>query len=530
MKKRWKAAGAACLFLLLALAVLPGLTRKQTEEKEERDPDAVSIWYPGGYEILSNMELNDVWAVEEMENRLDVSLDFSGNTGDLDSSFQTLLLDLSGTDAVFYRFSAEQLRSMAENGQALDYTPYLDQMPNLKKRFAENPLLYQYASVDGQCLFFPSLVENSYQDILLGIRKDWLDQVGADKPESVEELAEILLWQKNLYAQGELENQGEYFIGLSSYNEYANQLMRVFGTDSGVYWNEEKTGLVYGPATEEYRNYLIFLKSLYQAEMLDAGLYETETTDFEKYFLNNMSSTILTTGEQAQKLEKYAAANGDDIVLEYVNLDTLSGETPAIYRTAHRQNQVLEYGFVINADISQEKLDMLLKMIDYLYSDEGMELMNWGLEGEHWIMENGERVYNPDCIEDGEYYAIAMARYLKQDMLCTDRTANRNMLDSDVRAAVDEASYQEDYSFDEPRGYYTKEQEDRLDTLEISLSTFVEETTMNFIYSSIDPSDDGDWQDYLDTLESFGMEEYLEIQLDAWERMQLRQYEGGEES
>ena len=145
-------------------------------------------------------------------------------------------------------------------------------------------------------------------------------------------------------------------------------------------------------------------------------------------------------------------------------------------------------------------------------------------------MENGERVYNPDCIEDGEYYAIAMARYLKQDMLCTDRTANRNMLDSDVRAAVDEASYQEDYSFDEPRGYYTKEQEDRLDTLEISLSTFVEETTMNFIYSSIDPSDDGDWQDYLDTLESFGMEEYLEIQLDAWERMQLRQYEGGEES
>ena len=53
---------------------------------------------------------------------------------------------------------------------------------------------------------------------------------------------------------------------------------------------------------------------------------------------------------------------------------------------------------------------------------------------------------------------------------------------------------------------------------------------MNFIYSSIDPSDDGDWQDYLDTLESFGMEEYLEIQLDAWERMQLRQYEGGEES
>ena len=530
MKKRWKAAGAACLFLLLALAVLPGLTRKQTEEKEERDPDAVSIWYPGGYEILSNMELNDVWAVEEMENRLDVSLDFSGNTGDLDSSFQTLLLDLSGTDAVFYRFSAEQLRSMAENGQALDYTPYLDQMPNLKKRFAENPLLYQYASWTDSACFSRLWSKTAIRTFFLAYGKTGWTRWARINRKVWRNSRKSCSGKRTFTPRENWKTRENIFIGLSSYNEYANQLMRVFGTDSGVYWNEEKTGLVYGPATEEYRNYLIFLKSLYQAEMLDAGLYETETTDFEKYFLNNMSSTILTTGEQAQKLEKYAAANGDDIVLEYVNLDTLSGETPAIYRTAHRQNQVLEYGFVINADISQEKLDMLLKMIDYLYSDEGMELMNWGLEGEHWIMENGERVYNPDCIEDGEYYAIAMARYLKQDMLCTDRTANRNMLDSDVRAAVDEASYQEDYSFDEPRGYYTKEQEDRLDTLEISLSTFVEETTMNFIYSSIDPSDDGDWQDYLDTLESFGMEEYLEIQLDAWERMQLRQYEGGEES
>ena len=78
-----------------------------------------------------------------LENRLGISCDFSGVTGKLDSAFQTQMLDLEGVDAVFYRFSPEQLRSSWENGQILDYTDYLDQMPNLTRLFEENPLLYQ---------------------------------------------------------------------------------------------------------------------------------------------------------------------------------------------------------------------------------------------------------------------------------------------------------------------------------------------------------------------------------------------------
>ena len=56
----------------------------------------------------------------------------------------------------------------------------------------------------------------------------------------------------------------------------------------------------------------------------------------------------------------------------------------------------------------------------------------------------------------------------------------------------------------------------------MSISTFVDETSMNFIYKSIDPADDGEWQEYLDTLQSFGAEEYIRIQKAAYERMQQR--------
>lgn len=508
MKKRRMAAAGGILALILVLTT--GFLDGQKKE-EKTEGDEIHIWYPGGYEILSKKELNDIEVVKELENRLGVSLDFSGNTGSLESSFATLLLDLEGTDAVYYRFSAEQLRACFENGQILDYTDYLDQMPNLKKLFEENPLLYQYASVDGKCLFFPGIRKNGYQEVLLAVRRDWMEQAGMEKPDSLSDLADMYRIQKQLFDEGSLENQGKYYVGLSSYNSYIDLLQGLFGTSSGVYWKEDRSSLVYGPSTENYRNYLIYLKELYQGELLDAHLYETETTDFEKYFLNNMSSSILTTGEQAAKLEAYSEKNGDNISLEYLSLDALAETEPAIYRTDQREEQVMEFGFVINADIEPEKLTGLLKVLDYLYSEEGMELMNWGLEGRHWIEEEGRRVYNPELLESQEYYAAAMAPYVKQDMLCIDRTVNWNMLDEDVRKALEtaEASEPADYSFSKPCGYYTEEEENRLDEMEVNLSTFVEETSMNFIYRSIDPSSEKDWQDYLDVLEAYGLEEYL---------------------
>lgn len=509
-------AAAVCCICGIAFSVLGG--RKAPEPETD-----LSVWYPGGYEILSKKELNDVEAVVEMENRLGISCDFSGVTGKLDSAFQTQMLDLEGVDAVFYRFSPEQLRSSWENGQILDYTDYLDQMPNLTRLFEENPLLYQYASVDGKCLFFPAIRENDFREELLAVRKDWMEQAGITEIGDLSDLEKLFQSERKLFEEGKLRGQGEYFVGLSSWNGYIEKLLRVFGTSKGLYWEEGE--LVYGPSTDEYREYLIWMKDLYRQKLLDANVYEKETTAFEKYFLNGTSGAILTTGEHAARLERYSEVNGDDIELEYINLDTLSGEA-AVYQPDDTATQVLEFGFVINAEIEAEKLEKALRMIDYLYSEEGMELLNWGIPEKHWVMQDGHRVYREELAGMQESYEAAMAPYVKPDMLRTDRTTALNMLDEAPREAVLEEMEVQEYSFDRPRGYYTPEEQDWIEQHEVSISTFVEETTMNFIYKSIDPAEEEDWQDYLDTLESFGAEEYVRIQETAHARMTQRVFAG----
>lgn len=409
------------------------------DEKEMAEQRDIQIWYPNGYELLLKKDLNDVEIIKQLEKELEVPLYFNCVNGDIDSQFQTVLADWGENDAIFYRFSEEQLESSYENGQILDYTPYLDQMPNLKKLFEEYPEIYWEACVDGKCLRFPSLKWNSYNDKVFAVRTDWKKQSGIEQINNLEDFREMLVKQRELFEQEKLKNQDVYFAGLSSYGGYADVLQMIFHTYEGTYWDKTKTKLVFGPQTEEYRKYLIYMRELYREKVLDAHLYEEESIHFEKYFLNNQSSVLLAPVEQEGKLEGYSKKNGDNIPIEYINPYILQEGTPSIYNEEMRTFQVLDFSFVIRSDIEKEKLTKLLQLLDYLYSPEGIERLNWGNEAQHYEQDDqGRKYYKKELLDEDNYYMVSMSQYIKQDFLCLDMNANYWMLEEEQqkRAAL----------------------------------------------------------------------------------------------
>ena len=51
------------------------------------------------------------------------------------------------------------------------------------------------------------------------------------------------------------------------------------------------------------------------------------------------------------------------------------------------------YGFLaINNDVSDNKKNTILSIMDWMLTEEGMNLLNYGIEGTHYKMENGKRV------------------------------------------------------------------------------------------------------------------------------------------
>lgn len=509
------------IYGFVALLIICAISMYCTDDnvKEQSDSD-LRIWFPSGYEIMKQTDMNDIAVISEIENKLGISLYYESVSGDIDALFQTQMSDLSDIDMLYYRFTTGQINSGLKNGLLYDYKQDLDQMPNLKKQFELHPELYERACPNDVCVVFPGTKEASFDNLVIAYRSDWAKQAGYESMTSLEELQGMLEKEKQLFQEGQLRNQGKYFIGLSSYRSYINELMKCFQTGSDLYY--EQGELVYGASSDEYRAYLTYLQGLFQQELLDPRLYETSETDMEKFFLNSQCGAILTTDAHARELEKFSYANGDDIALSYVSIGKLNPQK-SIYQVSDRTYQVLDYGYVIKAGLSEEKRQEALQYIDFLYSEEGMELANYGVEGTHFEQTETGKRYKESITSENSYYPISIASYVKQDLLRIDASSDFAMMEPSMQQQIKESAYEKDHSFIKPIGYYTEKEEELVQNIEISLETFVQETSMNFIFKGIDPMNEEDWNDFLNGLDHVGLQEYLSIQKTAAARSQVRQ-------
>ena len=490
--------------------------------KEYIDPQAIKIWMPSGFEILKNKNINDIKMIKELEKRTNSNFHFFEVSNDIENSFKTLMATPMEMNMIYYNWTYSQLKSSYDNRIIIDLTPYIEKyMPNLKARFAENPTLYQYACPN-KCYYFPTLIKNNYSDIVLAMRTDWVKKANIKKIETLQDYVKVMLQQKKLFNEKKLQNQSNFYLGLSGYQNNIDVLMNAFNTSSSIYWNTERTKLIYGPASDEFRKYLIFLKSLTKQDLLDPTNFDKNNVDFEKYFLNNESASIIASYDEAIKLERYSNKNKDNISLEFLPLLANLNN----YNSKYSVTKVLNSGWVITSNTSEQDRIKLVRAIDYLYSDEGIELMNWGILNETFTENNGSKKFKPNILDENDAYQIAISDYVKGDLLYSDNNVSYSMLDEKGKKVINENRFKKDYSFIEPKAYYIKEEQEELNNLNISINTFMEETTMNFIFKKIDPSNDKQWKEYIDTLSKMGLPRYLEIETNAWKRMNENSYKG----
>lgn len=498
--------------LLIICAISMYFTDDQTQEPSQND---LRIWFPSGYEIMKKVDMNDIEIISELEKRLDIPLYYKSVSGDIASLFQTQMSDLSDVDLLYYTFDQAQITSALHNDLFMDYTAYLDKLPHLVEQFEKHPELYQKACPNNQCVVFPATKEHAFSNLVIAYRSDWAKQAGYEQITNLTELQDMLNKERSLFEKKELKQQGTYFLGLSSYRSYINSFMRLFETSDETY--KEKDELVYGPITEEYREYLSYLKGLYQQELLDPRLYETSETDMEKFFLNSQCSAILTTYDHAKQLQAFSVVNGDDIPLSYVSMEQLYQQKDS-YRKEDRRYQVLDFGYVIKAGLSEEKRNQALAYIDYLYSEEGMELTNFGIKDVHYEDTAYGKRYLSKITEGNTYYPIAISSYVKQDLLRIDASSDFTMLDEEIQQQIDMDHAFIDHSVENPDGYISEDKQELMSNIQVSLETFVQETSMKFIFRDVDPNDDEDWKDYVNGLYHMGLKEYMEIQESAMQK------------
>ncbi|UQZ83683.1 Lipoprotein LipO precursor [Paenibacillus konkukensis] len=316
-------------------------------------------------------------------------------TSNYNDKKKTLLATQNAPDIM--QIDKQDVNEFSSAGAFLPLMDYMNRglMPNLKKLWDENPDLIRL-TVDGELYGFPAIVrdeaKNGFGPV---IRMDLLQKHHLPVPRSFDELLDVLKRLKELYPESapwSVRKGTSQLLAASSY-----MLGSGYNVGNGIYFDKDKDGgrYVYGPASPQFKNVLTFLNKAYTSGVLDpdyAVLTQQQWTEKltggeSFFFLDNSGfglnfTRALRTAHpeaffQVMPIPEYA--EGKARAQFYMN--TFSGKM-----------------FAVSSKVQDP--ESVVKLLDWMYSEEAFRLMNFGIEGVHYTLDgNGRPVYKKDFVE-----------------------------------------------------------------------------------------------------------------------------------
>lgn len=302
-----------------------------------------------------------------------------------------------------------------DSGQVVAISDWVQYMPNFQKAvkaWGMQDDLNQILTSDGKYYRLPGMWEANAGGYSLAIRKDIFEAAGVDLSNEAnwtwDDFIDALVKVKEYTGADYVWSDGFQFgstmnLAASAYNVTGGYSSDGgdWGLRNGVKFDFDKDEFYFADTTDEYKEYLKVLKTLYDRGLLDPETFTQDTTTAqakfyrgESYVLNmnyQILSDTLNGKMQVEGAELYflvppmgSAGN--------INLSSNSGR--------------LENGIMISQnalkELGEEGFIKMLRFIDWLwYSDEGQTLVLWGVEGETYTKDGDKFVLNSDIYYNG---------------------------------------------------------------------------------------------------------------------------------
>ena len=168
-----------------------------------------------------------------------------------------------------------------------------------------------------------------------------------------------------------------------------------------------------------------------------------------------------------------------------------------------------------------ENIETALQYLNYYFTDEGIRLYNYGVEGESYNMENGEIVYTDLIMNPADGYtpytmteAHVLVGYVAS---VTDPRRSDAFSSEESIAALEVWNATQDNAYTMPAGVaLSTEESSRASALQSDLYTYVAECIPKFILGEMDI--DADWDSFVESCNSMGLPEVVEIYQTAYDR------------
>ncbi|MHA3979844.1 extracellular solute-binding protein [Halovulum sp. GXIMD14794] len=443
------------------------------------------------------------------------------NTTDNNEAFNLLLAQGDMPDIVGGNRIKDSVNQYGPEGAFVPLNDLIEEhAPNIKAFFDERPELMQaISSWDGNIYYIPYLPDGKYGRAWF-IRQDWLDALGLEQPDNVDELYEVLTAFRNQDPNGNGEkDEIPYFA--RDWEEVVRLVTLWDGRSSGSDTYHDfmvVDGEVQHPyATEGYRDGIANIAKWYAEGLIDPEIFTRGSASRDYLLSENLGGS---THDWFASTSGYNAALADKIEgFEFVPfLPPASAGGKRIEE--HRRIPIKPDGWAIS--YSNENPVETIKYFDFWFTEEGKRLANFGVEGEQYDMVDGKPIFkdhilNGDRPVNSQLYEVGAQIYrgYPQDYFYEIQWTSEA-----AQAGIDLYD-QHDLLLDQFLGVaFTEDEQAVYDKYWPSIMTYMLERQQAWILGTGDVV--ADWDEYMAQLDSRGLNDVLEVMNSAYKR----QYDG----
>ncbi|MFD1735442.1 extracellular solute-binding protein [Bacillus salitolerans] len=513
---------------ILTMSLLAGCTEKEDVSKEQNQPP--ENFNKTNYPIVNEpitlkmmgqaSPLQPAWGemgfFKEMNTLTNIDFEFITATSDQFKQKKQLAFSSLELPDLFFggQFTANEEVDYGSQGLLIPLEDLIEKYaPNLQKVMEKYPdLKASITAPDGHIYTLPGIDNLSHsQAPLIWMNGYWLENLGADRPETTEELYQLF---KDFKAKDANQNgvDDEIPLSASSIKELRFNLLPAFGINQSSGITEVDGEVKFAFIQDEYKAYLQFLNRLYNEKLLDQQIF---SHTWEQYVAKGAENKVGVFPTWPIVMIGFAD------VTEAAKYPLLPALTSPVNdkKIVTKISEIKRGRFAITNE--NEHPEATMRWIDHLYSEEGSILARLGVEGKNWEWTDSSksawRLLAPEGMnttqanaQDAPGAGTPIPMVIDNDFFLKEDNPTIHKI-----AGWVEEEYLPHVEVPFPQVYLTMDEQNTVNTLRPDIDSYIEQMEAKFVSggASFD-----EWDKYVNTLKGLGVEELVSIHQAAYDR------------
>lgn len=410
----------------------------------------------------------------------------------------------------FWNFGLDSRESqlLASQGFIIPLSPYMEEgwTPNFVKLLNDRPNIKSMLNQNGEYYSMPGIQDYKYpygESGVLAVNQDWLDRLGLDVPQNLDEFKMTLKAFKEQDANGNGDPNDEIpFSFTLKGNTWVYPWRLLLGSwglmdDEHTHLMVENEKIVFVPAQEEFREAMNYYAELYKEGLLDEECYTQDLYAMQSKVKEDVIGIWLDQRFPNSEEDPEYKAN-------YAPIPPLKGpEGKRLWSRVPEHPQLW-----VQITDKCKSPEALIRFADSLYEPMNSLQVNYGMIGDT-LRDNNDGSYTPLLTSDElRNYTISGGSTLVSNELLN--LVKRESNKKEENAAFMNSIYSP-YGPEELFIYYPvpKDISKQLNSIQEDVDTYVSEKQASWIFGKSDINEE--WVEYLLTLDKMDIQTYVDI-------------------